>query len=41
MEQTTVDEATDGSVAEYDDGEDAEAIARKTRSDGYVEQDNL
>ena len=40
MEETTIDEVTDGNVAEIDP-DDAEAIARKTRGDGYVEQDNL
>lgn len=39
MEDTAIDESIEANVA--DDDTDAEAIARKPKGDGYVEQDNL
>lgn len=40
MEDTTVDEVIEANVAD-EDTDDPEVIARKTKSNGYVEQDNL
>ena len=39
MEDTTVDEGIEANIAD-DDADDAELIARKTKGNGYIEQDN-